>query len=350
MSGNAHPGFRRGATQAAEIVKGSPFARTQFFSVEDGKNVHLRFLTDAEPDENGDGGWITVLQHQNIKTKPAPDGFKGNWPGHMSAVCRHDPAFAGIYDDCYICDFLVDGKSVKKPGGRVWALACVREEVIGDGSPELGGPENKGKKLGFRDVTRDVTIPAREAKDGQPALPEQTVTEKAILVVNMGYKNFFSLLNAYYSRNGTILDRDFWIQRKGNDLDTEYQIVGEDPIIIDGEVMDLREPKFMERYKTDLVLEEVLAARADDEFYARFFDPRFSADDGKVVSTGAAPEPKPDSEPDEDTLAAIANRVRGYKKEEGETPADAPAAEAPAEKEEGSQPAAVGGGMVNFDS
>ena len=63
--------FRRGAEAAAEATKGGQFARTEFFKMKDGETGHLRFLTDANPDSEGRGGWIAAQQHQMIKTKPA---------------------------------------------------------------------------------------------------------------------------------------------------------------------------------------------------------------------------------------------------------------------------------------
>lgn len=328
---SAKPDFRRGAEAAKEATRGGNYARTEFFSLEDGKTAILRFLTDADE-------WITVAQHQMIKTKAQPDGYTGNWPERMGCVCRDDDAFAGIYDDCYICSYLVDGDKIKKPSSRIWALACLREEVLGDGSTELGGPEMKGKRVGLRDMTREVTISAKEAADGKPARKEETITEKAVVVVNMGWKNFFGVLEGYAAKYGTVLDRDFWIKRNGAGLDTSYQIISEDPIMSNGEVFDLREPKFMERYETNIDLVEIITDRSSNEFYARFFDPRFSSDDdGEVKATGATPEAKPTTDVDPERMEALANRVRGYK-DDGK----------PAEAGDGEKAVASSGGMKDF--
>jgi hypothetical protein len=335
MSGN----FRKGAEAAADASKGGGnFARTQFFGIEDGKTAIVRFLTDAQD-------WIVVDQHQVVPTKPAPADWPAgsNWPEKMGSVCRKDPAFAGVYDECYICDHVVDGKKVRKAGARTWALACLREEVLGDGTDALGGPDMKGKVVGIRDQTREVTLPE---KDGQP---EKTVTEKAIVVVNMGYKNFFSILQGFAGRYGTVLDRDYWIKRSGSSTDTTYQIVPLDPIETASGRFDLRNPEFMARYQSDVDLEQVISDRADDEFYARFFDPRVTVSkEGKVEASGqqAAPPPPPDQDVSPERMAALASRVKGYgpqgdappltTESSGTQPAPAPAA------------AAAGGGMQDF--
>ena len=340
MSGTTN--FRRGAEAAKEASKGANFARTQFFSLDDGKSEILRFLTDKDD-------WIVVDQHQMIPTKKQPADYPkdAKWPEKMGAVCRKDPAFS--YGECYIDDFLVgtgEGKAkVKKPGARSWALACLREEVMED-----------GKVVGLRDKTREVTIPE---KDGQP---EKTVTEKAIVVVNMGYKNFFAILEGFAGRYGTVLDRDYWIKRSGSDTDTTYQIVPMDPIETGDGRFDLREPQFMQRYQSDLVLEEVVSERADDHFYARFFDPRFTViEDGKVVPVDSAEAKKaaekqpeaPSGDVDEARLSALASRVKGYTGGDGAAAETAPAApetaeQAPAEQEVTREAAPASGGMRDF--
>lgn len=320
-------GFRKGAEAAKDASKGGSFARTQFFGLKDQESTILRFLTDADV-------WITVDQHQMIPTKAKPSDYPAdaNWPERMGSVCRRDPAFS--YGECYICDFLVgqvkSGKGVlKKPGGRTWALACLREEVKED-----------GKVVGLRDKTREVTI---AEKDGQP---ERTITEKAIVVVNLGYKNFFSILEGFAGRYGTILDRDYWIKRSGDDKDTTYQVVPMDPIDTERGRFDLREPEFMQRYKSDLDLETTISERADDDFYARFFDPRFSSSkDGKIEATGAVPDAPaaPSGEVDAERLAALSQRVKGY------GGGDAPASETPAESAKEPATAASGGGMKDYN-
>ena len=288
-----------------------------------------------------------------------PRGDKGHfvkWPEKMGSVCRKDVAFDYKGPDgkpeCFVCDRIVDGKKVKKPSARNWALACLREEV-----------RENGQVVGFRDMTREVKI----TRDGK----EETITEKKIVVVNMGYKNFFSILQGFAGRYGTLLDRDYYIKREGSDTDTIYVIVPNDPIVIDGEVFDLREKKFMDRYKHDLNLEEIISERASDEFYAKFFDTRYTVveeKDGdkhvgyKVVPVDGAeaqaaaeanPAPAAESGVDPERMKSLADRVKKYGGDSpAETPAEAPAAEqAPepaAESEAPKEPAAAASGMRDF--
>jgi hypothetical protein len=269
----------------------------------------------------------------STKGKPSDYPKDARWPEKMGAVCRKDSAFT--YGECFICENLIDGKRVKKASPRQWALACLREEVIED-----------GKVVGLRDVTREVVIPA---KDGQP---EKKVTEKAIVVVNMGYKNFFAILEGFAGRYKTILDRDYWFKRSGNDTDTTYQIVPMDPIETEQGRFDLREPAFAERYKSDLNLGEVISERADDEFYAKFFDTRVTVtSEGKVEkSSGAAAQatPAPESDVDPDRMAALADRVKGYGAAAAPAEEKAEPKAEPKAEEKTPEPAGAGGGMRDF--
>lgn len=287
-----------------------------------------------------------------VPTKPEPDDFEGNWPEKMGSVCRNDDAFSDVFEDCYICEFIVDGKKVRKASSRVWALACFREEVIGDGSEELGGSEMKGKVLGIRDKTRDVVIPAQKDENGKEIREQREITEKAVVVVNLGWRNFFSILQGFAGHFGTILDRDYQVKRVGAMTDTVYQCVPLDPLDIkkaDGTVtrLDLRDPEFMQRYETSLVLDDIINGRASDDYYARFFDPRITVSgDGKVEQTGASPEDKPDSDMTQERMEALAQRVKGYQVPEDESSDDGAAAEE--EEEKSSEPVVSSGGMRDF--
>ena len=360
--------FRKGSEAAADAGKGgAQFAKTHFFSLDSNpaspENTGiLRFLTD-------EADWIVVDQHNSIPTKGKPADYEGtSWPDKMGAVCRADVAYTGQYHDgtpasakaaCFICSNLVGKNGIKKAGGRTWALACEREEVKGDGSPEMGGPEMQGKVLGYRDKTRQVAV---VGEDGKPTGDE--VTERAIVVVNMGYKNFFAALTGFATHYKTALDRDYFIKRKGSDTDTIYQIIPLDPVPHeDGTIFDCRKPEHAAKYGVSLeMLEEIVDERASDEFYARFFDttktaaPLKKAGDKGGSTAAATPAAEKDNDVTEDRLAALASRVKGVAAPAAPTPAGgAPstageAAEAPAETPaETPAPAPVAAGMRNFD-
>jgi hypothetical protein len=302
--------FRKGGAVAEEAAAkaNTRFSKVEYLSLEKDETVILRFMTDHTD-------WITVNNHAMIGTKSKPADFEGNWPDTMGAVCRHDQAFE--YPECYICDFGLEKKDKKgkpkKPQPRTWALACIREEVI----------EN-GQVVGIKDRLREV----QRKKEGSEET--EKVIEKDIVVVKFAWSNFWHNIQAAAGHYGTVLDRDFLIKRKGEGLDTEYNCLPLDPINVsvdaNGDIIrdpavqgtdvrfDLRNEKFMALYPHNLDLEDIITRQSNEEWYARWFDPRFSIDkEGNVVKTGEAPEPKPDNDvAAADRLAALSERVKSY--------------------------------------
>lgn len=329
--------FRRGAQEAQEASKaGAQFARTHYFQIDDGKSEILRLLTDHD-------AWIVVDQHQNVPTRSKPSDYPDDskWPDKMPAVCRKDKAFEGMYADCFICEHVVGTNGVKRPGARTWALAVLREEV-----------RENGQVVGYRDKTREVAV---MGEDGKPT--KETKTEKAIVVVNMGYKNFFAALAGFGAHYHTVLDRDYLVKRSGTGTDTTYNIIPMDPIAMaDGGVFDVRRPEVMARYGDLPDLGEIVTERSSDEYYARFFDTRVAQpatkqnDSDKSTGTPASPPTSAASEPGREALEAMALRVKGY----ASTPATpaapdsaAPDNDTPASPETPAT-AAPGGGMRDF--
>lgn len=303
------PAFRRGAEAAAEASKGTQFAKTHFFSIDDGESAIVRFTVDMDD-------WIVVDQHGNVKTRPRPDSLEkdAKWPDHMGAVCRKDTAFGDMFKDCYVCDSIPkpNGKP-NRPSGRSWGLGCLREEVKED-----------GRVVGYRDQKRMV---ATIGADGKPTGEEKP--EKAIVVFNMGFKNFLVTLRGYAEAYGTLLDRDYRIKRTGTELDTTYTIIPLDPI----PGHDLRDPETAAKYDLGIDLAAEVTQRASDEYFARFFDIRQpvpeskkSGGDSGESGAPAAEQSKPNTEMDEADLAALASRVKGH--DVPPAPAQEPAAAA----------------------
>jgi hypothetical protein len=261
----------------------------------------------------------------------------------MPANCRRDPQFGDAYDDCYICDVI--GPTLqfyKKPGQRYFALGVLREAVKED-----------GKILGYRDKMVEVTIKAKEGSGEE----DKVVKQKAIVCLNMGWKNFFSILNGYASAYGTVLDRDYQITRQGEKLDTTYTIIPLNPISTDikdaegtvleaGVPFDLRDDRIMARYlpnaatlgyagASDERLIEIIAERASDDFYGRFFDATKTvaatpdaAPAAETQSTnGSVPAsaPAPDANAASDSVNRLVDRIQGAGAQ-AYTPAEEPGA------------------------
>lgn len=336
---SAQPALRRGgevAQEAADAIGGGKFQKVHYFSIEKDESIVLRFLTDS-PD------WITVNQHQFVPTKPKPPNYDKKWPKSMTSVCRKDPAYAAMYPDgCYVCDADIVNEYGKpiKANPRVWALACVREEVKED-----------GKVVGYRDKTREE----EEFKDGEAT--GKTITVKDIIVVNAAFSNFFTDLQGYFKVFHTVLDRDYHITRTKDGKDTAYNIIGMNPIQDDrfeGGIYDLRVPEVAKRYEHDIDLVALITSKTTDEFYGRFFDPRYvepakegDKDKGEKAPEGApaAQQAKPASDVSDEALKAMQERVRGFSPgSESDSAPSQPEAPTPA-----AAGAPSGGGFRNFD-
>lgn len=331
------PQIRRGGEGAAEEAAkagGGKFAKIDYFQLEKDKNVVLRFLTDSDD-------WFYVKQHPSVPTKNKPNDFKGNWPQAMPGVCRHDAAFTGIYDDCYICDTPVmnprDNTKALKAAVRVWALAVEREAVV-----------KEGKTVGYRNAMKEVEI--RDEK-GEPT--GKTEKQVKIVVVNMGMKNFFSGLQGIYGLFNTVCDRDMLVRRTGEGLDTDYQIIPLDKIESHVPGTDSWAKYDQAVLDQNLDLNTIIAERASDDYYARFFDPSKTpaareGDKPSAASEGAAAAEATAAanEPDADRLKAMAARVRGTG---ANAAAETPAAETAPAAEATEAPASAPTGPQNFD-
>jgi hypothetical protein len=276
--------FRRGGTAAeqaekeANVSSGGRRGPDYFSLKEDGDQTVIRLLTDHDD-------WIYVDQHSFVPTKPGPKDAE-KWPKSMTSVCRYDNAFGGHYGDCYVCDAKIKNGFGKlaSPRVRVWALAIERELVRGDGTESLGGPAKQGVVIGVRDKIDEVD---EFGEDGKPT--GNKLQFPRILVINQPMKGFFSHFKALHGLYGTVSDRDFQVTRSGVKTDTEYKIAPIDPI------PDVRPgtpawEKYLQAVaEREVSLEGIVADKASDEYYARFFDPSKSVDkEGNVTAAAAA--------------------------------------------------------------
>jgi len=313
-----------GAEAAEQLTKrkGSKFNRADFFTLQDGDKVLVRFLNDMNPGSGPYIAWLTVKEHF-VDTKPKPADFKGdNWPARMSAVCQDDRLFKGKLSPCWICQNVTDSDGKKAfAKARIWALVAMREEVL---------DEKTGKNLGFRTVMKEIT---RTVDD-----KEITEVVPDIRWVKQGRKNFFGILQGTAMRRQTVLDRDYWIQRSGKERDdTEYRFAPEDPYAIEWPVgsgqqasLDLRIPEIMEEYYPKALVPDLLrmaAENASPEHYERFFIP--TDDDDKSANAVSAPSNDVTAE----QHAAIREKVfEKYVNKDSEDAAAEPKPESPAQK------------------
>jgi hypothetical protein len=340
--------FRTGAEEASKSQMAS-FNRVDFFSVEPDKSVVVRFLMDYDE-------WPSVEVHTMVPVQKQKPKERNNWPKTVPAICRRTklpdatppevqatmPYFPYLFPDCYICDSIrkSDGKAIGR-SSRSFTLLVIREEVRGDGTPELGGETNKGKLLGYKDRMKEVAV---VDATGRPTGDVEKVRD--IRIVQQAYSNFFVHLEGMAGVHGTLLDRDYFIKRKGESTDTEYQIVHLDPQYVNGNngavVFDLRDPEFAKRYgievtaqgriyPEELDLDAHIDRQMGDRYYGLYIDPRIPQPEDnrsdKSSSNGeaaVAPVAKPDTEATSDQMAALRDRVVGYSKTATETTPEPP--------------------------
>jgi hypothetical protein len=328
--------FRSGADAAEHAAQRTSYDKLDYLSLKDGEHAYIRMLSGHEEGR----GFITIDQHFS-PTRPAPEGHSGNWPAKMPATCRKDVAFQGSYADCFLCNKLAetgDDRSYKT-STRSWALGVVRVPHMVD-----------GRQVGMVDDTMEIE------RDG-----EKLVVPK-VVYLNFAWSNFFVNMANTYSMNGTWCDRDHYVQRKGNDKDTDYPISAQPRCTVDGAEYDIAMAKHEanpaefpnpgEAFDTRIIqhagkylfalgispedmaskynndpqlafqeyLEKIVVERSTDEYYARLFDIRVAqpksdkkADDGGVSQAAATPPPPVPAQPqpNNDELAELAARVQG---------------------------------------
>lgn len=335
--------FITGADALKEASARTSFSRTEYLKIPENERVIVRFLTDADYDEQHPwlGSWVTVQQHSGVPTMGKPDDYTGDkWPTHMGAVCPLTKLADGstLGASCYICDSLRNPKDGKpyKAQPRGWAIACVREEVKS---------EDGKKVIGIKDRMREVEVRGADGK----GTGEKT-QERDIVLVNFAYSNFFSPLRSFYGMYGTIVDRDYYITREGSQRDTKYQPMPAD--VLPG--YDLRDPAVFARYcglsdaeitaadgvftEEQLTLpvnfEDDIERMASEDYFGRFFDPtvRAAADAAQpaegteaIPPVPGAPAAVPAEALSQAALADLAARVRTPGAAAAEAPAEAPA-------------------------
>jgi hypothetical protein len=307
-----------------------------YFKIEDGERAYVQFVTDIWE-------WVTVDMHNMVPSKPKPADFTGeNWPEKVSPICRLTKMGDGMpmYDDCYVCANITDPRKQNKPWAktaRIWAIGVLREEVLGNGSPEQGGEAMMGKRVGFKDKKVEV---AKIGPDGKPTSEKEM--KPAVVLFTMGWKNFFSAIEGTAQVNdGTITNLNFAIIRSGKELDTTYQITNlgktkrdfNDPkgaaslgIKVDPSKVDAEGHPYKE-YPSEYDMLRIIADRSSAEFYNKFLVP------GGASSGSSNGTAKPSNDVSTEKLDEMQRRIQGYESDEASAATSGAPAEDPASDE-----------------
>lgn len=308
--------FREGAQTAKETIGsgGSGARRIAFLDQlldgsEAGKargedHVFLRYLTDYESlPEDGVLGWITLDTHRAVPTKPKPasEDSDRNWPKAMPAICRNDKALAAKLGDCWIHKNVKDKfkpKEAHNARPRMYAIAVLRQPVLGDGSEESGGARKKGKIVGFTDVEVEVPVFNEETNEVEKDDNGDVVTETVpqYVLISQAYKNYFRPFSTICENYGTALDRDYKVVcTEGKEkTDVEFTHIACDPIRIppleegdDPVDFDMRDKELREMFYPDMPdLKKYLSRQASMEYYNKWFIPQDGDDEAGGESGG----------------------------------------------------------------
>jgi hypothetical protein len=330
-------GFRTGIESAKEASSRGPSSRmVEFLRLEDGQLLFCRFLTDAHE-------IMDAMVHPMYPTKPKPEGYEGNWPKSISAVCRNTKMGDGspmFPDGCYCCQHprMEDGKP-RAATARTYGLLVVREEVISDGTEKFTIPGSnppqikpKGQRAGFRDKKREYQ--AFDFNTNQAVGAIEMIPE--VLLVEMGWKNFWSDIEGIAQLFSTVANQEMTIRRTGSGMnDTEYHIVG-----LGNSTYDYRDPTVLAKYGIEVLgyddlgrpikkypahysIPHLLYNRASDDYYARWIDPTKT-----VAKSAAGVEQVVTKAPAEDVSQASLEAMRA-RLQSSQAPVQEPLAAAP---------------------
>lgn len=344
------PAFGRGGDRAVAVSEemapvGGNFRKMEFLpKIGKDKFIFLRYLYDSSE-------WFWYMEHPMVPTKTQPADWPTDrkWPEQMSATCRHDDAFKGdptagiapIHTDCWVCTSGLKDKWDRplKAKLRVLAVACVREEVIATQAHVDAGyttPDQIGKRIGFKDATREVAVPKKDEKgeiikgaDGKAVM--ETVVEPRLIVVSRAVNNYFGGLQSLYRMFGTVCDRDYCVIQRFEDgsKDIDFQHVNLDPTpdLAPGTPSWKRYEDAMKDQGLDPEsMAKWLGDRASDDYYATFFDPTKTAPPRKQDGQASTPAGEPATTPAAAAPAAAGVPAAAAAVPTGEVPMDALAA------------------------
>jgi hypothetical protein len=318
--------LRRGDEDDEPRFNSGGYRREPNFILKDtGDTAVLRMLAESKD-------WYRALSHRYVTvTKGKPEGHEGKWPEGMSATCRRDGLLKKLYaDGCPICSSPLKTKFDKtmeeSAADLRYTLAVEREEVTGDGSPAMGGPEFLGQK-GWVDKMVDVPIFDSEGK-----ATKETVKRPSIVILSGSMYQMFGALKATGEGYGTLRDRDFRVKKIANpsgkgDVFLWTGLDRIDSIKPGTEAWGIYEETVKAWVPGGLSLARIIVEKSAAPYYERFWttDGVFQMPGqsrNAVTSTGFTPASAatPTEEPDAAKLAAMRARIMGN----SPAPADAP--------------------------
>jgi hypothetical protein len=239
--------FRRGM-DAVQNSASKTYSSTEYFKFENGVSTIIRFLTD-------DDEIITIGMHKYIT---GSNGKKNSY------VCQTEVG----HPSCELCE------AGDSPTDVSFGIAVWRKELH---DPEI---DPEGGITGYGD---EIV----EEKDDKGVVKRKPF----VGIVQQAPKNFWSKFTMPLKHFGTLIDRDYEIQRSGDDKNTDYHVWACEPVEIEPPEGEEDWRKVYENYTPDLG--EYLERKGSKEYYARFLHGDQDAEESK---NGSEPPPSDEDE------------------------------------------------------
>lgn len=297
------------------------FGRINFFRVEPGKPVIVRFLTDLfrTPDSRLPA-IVTYLRHSNIPTIPDPNNDKR--PKSMPAICRNDKSLKKHFSGgCPICDRIkedAEGESTK-PWPQTMGLVVIRKEITKGGTA-------------IEDVTQDGDILVPD-----PDKPGEFITTKGqvpvVELVQQSGGNFWDVIAGSTQRLGSIVTDDYEVDKSVNPSN-KRKVTWTFAPVRTRPAFDLRDDAELlaryplSRYPGIPSLADMVKDQVGDSRYSMFFedieDPRAGKDSGGRPAGKGATASRPaarTNEPDATTKDRWQDMITSQVAGQGAAPA-----------------------------
>ncbi len=208
MAGKLRAGFGEIKKSVEKQKQGftPPTGKLNYFSLDPGEIVYVRFLDDF-PITAKFYEWIINNQGKTSEFICAPDLYKydPDWQG-TDWVQKWTSVEPGIgWTKAYKSDKLILPKQTERTVG----IAVLREPARDDSGNVIPNQ--------FQDVLESLDV------------DNEQHTALHFMLVRQALSNFWDQMVGYHGLYGTIMDRDYRIERKGGDQKTTYQAIPMNP-------------------------------------------------------------------------------------------------------------------------
>lgn len=185
--------------------------RFNYFGLEDGESMILRFITDIDEIVTCD---FYEFVEVTIDGKPTKQSFIVA-PDYYAEDDTQNPEDWVLKYGGQVQDYNTKELGPPKPKERTVAVAVEREAI------PIEGAKGSKPKFKYQDKIIEVTVKKRD-KDGKETGEEETLYGRNFILIRKDAKTFWGNIAGYASEFQTLVDRDYKITRSGKQLATNY--------------------------------------------------------------------------------------------------------------------------------